>query len=162
MTQPMQFPVSVKEHPTVALMGLRVRTTMEKASIDCQNLWAAFVPRLHEVLGQSPETFTGALYGVSVMIDESGTFDYWAAGPAGQGVPLPQDMQTISLRGGPYACCEVPSLQHITAAYSTLYQDWPTSQTAYALNNTAPCFERYDERYLKTGAFDLYVPVIKK
>lgn len=157
------FDISVSETPACTLAGLCVRTTMQDASRDCPKLWQQdFMPRLPEITWMPANEFQGATFGISVMLDEEGAFEYWAAAPLAEGAKVPEGMRAVTLPGGLYAHCRVPSLELLGQAYMALYRDWTSQQTEYEALMQAPCFERYDGDYLKTGAFDVYMPVARR
>jgi predicted transcriptional regulator YdeE len=56
----------------------------------------------------------------------------------------------------------VTSLTKLGEAYCYLYETWPKTVTEYGVNMLVPCFEYYDKRYRESGAFDLYIPILKK
>ena len=71
-------------------------------------------------------------------------------------------MRQIELLAGFYASCVVPSLSQLGEAFTFLYEAWPKTVTEYGPNMQAPCFEYYDERYMESGAFEIYIPILKK
>ena len=155
------FAVSVTQRPHTRLFGISVRTDMSKAPVDGHHLWEkVFAPRMHEISGKKPDEYHGPSYGIAVMIDEQ-YFDYWAAMPAPEGLPLPEGMRQIELPAGLYAGCEVSSLAQLGEAYCYLYEAWPKTVKEYALNMQAPSFEYYDQRFCESGALEVYVPVLK-
>ncbi len=154
------FSVSVSQRPQLRLFGLSVRTNMADAFKDCSHLWEeVFGPRMHEVGGEKPGECTPS-YGISIMLDAR-HLEYWAAVPAGEGVLLPEGMGEVELPAGWYAGCLVPSMAQLGEAYTYLYETWPKTASGYAPNMQAPGFEYYDERYLESGAFEVYMPVLK-
>lgn len=154
-----EFAVKIVERPAVKTAGLKISTTMDKASVDCPKLWSeTFVPYM--------ETFpcdgTGNSYGVCKMTSET-ALDYWAVMPLGKGASTPEGLSECAIPGGLYAECPVKSLQEMGQAYEYLYTAWSQTQKDYAVNFMAPCFELYNnEIFLKTGALTLYIPVTKK
>jgi predicted transcriptional regulator YdeE len=157
-----RYTASVSQRPQLLLFGISVHTSMSKASVDCLHLWEkVFGPRMHEISGKKPDAYHGPSYGISIMTDEE-HFEYWAAMPVRDGLALPKDMQQIELPAGFYLGCTVPSLAKIGEAYTYLYETWPKTVAEYAANMQAPCFEYYDERFMDSGAFEIYVPILKK
>jgi len=145
------FPVKVEAYPQTKLAGISVRTDMQKASADCMALWQKFMPMLKEMPKVS--------YGISVAVaPDKGIFDYWAAAP---GVAQ-NGMREITIAPSTYAKCTVPALKDLQAAYKYMYTEWPQTVKEWQLDYSVPCFEFYDERFGKTGEFDLYIPVKAK
>ena len=162
MSRSNDFSITVSEIEGFALAGLCVRTSLEDAPRDCPRLWEQdFMPRLPDIACKPANDFQRATFGISVMIGEEGAFDYWAAAPLAEGATVPEGLRAISLQGGLYAHCRVPSLELLGPAYMALYGDWAGNQTGYAALMQAPCFERYGEDYPETGGFEVYMPVIK-
>ena len=156
------YTVSVSQRPQLRLFGISVRTSMSNASVDCPHLWEKlFGPRMHEISGKKPDTYHGPSYGISIMHDTQ-NFEYWAAMPASEGLPLPKGMRQTELPAGLYASCLVPSLAQLGEAYTCLYETWPKTVAEYVADMQAPCFEYYDERYMESGAFEIYMPILKK
>ncbi len=157
------FGVAVLSHEEVALAGMRIATTMKNASADCPALWQHFMARAPEICDAPEAGPMGASYGLSYMTHPAtGDFDYVAAMPLPPEKSLPAGMERFTLPAGLYARTIVPKLDQIGDAYTYLYTAWIAGQSDYALNMTAPCFERYDERFLQSGEFEIYVPVVKK
>jgi len=158
----MTLEITVKEFPGRKLAGMVVRTNMQKASTDCPAIWQAFGPRMASFPNSANIT---EAYGVSVMISEDGTFDYWAAAEIPADTELSEeleDMSTFELPGGLYACAFAPNLEQVAAAYGTMYMEWPQQQSEYAVNMQAPCVEVYRGDWQPTDPLELWVPVIKK
>lgn len=155
------FAVSVTQRPQMRLYGIPVRTSMAEAATDCSHLWEkVFAPRMHEISGKKPCEYHGPSYGISVMIDAS-HFEYWAAMPAPEGLPLPQGMRQIEIPAGFYAGCVLSGLAQLGEAYTYLCEAWPKTTKEYALNMQAPCFEHYDQTYCESGALAVYAPLLR-
>lgn len=153
-----EFAVTIVERPAVKTAGVKVCTTMEKASVDCPKLWSdTFVPYMEAF----PCDGSGESYGVCIMTSET-EFDYWAVMPLGKDAKAPDGLAELSLPGGLYAECPVKSLAEMSEAFTYLYGPWGASQKEYALNMQAPGFECYTRDYLKNGSLIVYAPVIKK
>jgi len=155
----MTLEITVKELPGRKLAGMVVRTNMQKASIDCPAVWQTFGPRMASFPNSANIT---EAYGVSVMISEDGTFDYWAAAEIPADAEFPEDMAAFELPGGLYACAFAPNLQQVAEAYGTMYMEWPQQQSDYAVNMQAPCVEVYRDDWQPTDPLELWVPVVKK
>ena len=160
----MAMEITVKELPGQSLVGMVVRTNMQKASTDCPAVWQTFGPRIVSLPNSADITET---YGVSVMVSEDGTFDYWAA------VEMPTDtafledhtageIKPVDLPGGLYACAVVPNLAQVAEAYGAMYMEWPQRQSEYGVNMQAPCVEVYRGNWSPDDPVELRVPVFKK
>ena len=158
-----KFHVEIREVQPLTLYGLSVRTDMAKASIDCPKIWEKdFCPRMPELSGKPMQECQGNSYGISVIVDlPKGVFDYWAAMPPADGVQLPEGMGVITIPGGRYAQCRIPSLAELGNAYTYLYMEWIGAQTAYSLNMQASCFELYGREYLENGSLDVFMPLLE-
>lgn len=158
------FQVTIAERPELLLYGLKVRTNMTKAAVDCPALWEKdFGPRMSELSGRPMNQYQGESYGLSFMVDlQSGTFDYWAAMPLGAGVAEPKDFSKVTMPGGLYAGCQVKSLQELGDAYSYLYGRWIGTAPDHELKMDAPSVEIYGPEFMVNGSLALYVPVKRK
>jgi predicted transcriptional regulator YdeE len=156
----MAFEITIKEFPARHLVGMVVRTNMLlNASTDCPAVWQAFGPRI--VSFPNSANITEA-YGVSVMIGNDGTFDYWAAVEMPVGTELPEGMATFDLPAGLYACTFSPNLEQMEATYHEIYLRWPQQQSDYAVIMQAPCVEVYRNGWQPADPLELWVPVVKK
>ena len=155
----MTLEVTLKELPARHLTGMVVRTNMQRASIDCPAIWQTFGPRLVSLPNSAN---ISEAYGVSVMIGADGTFDYWAAAETPAGAPVPEDMKTVELPAGLYACTFAPNLEQVEAAYRTIYTEWSSQQSEYAVDMQAPCVEVYRNDWKPSDPLELWVPVMKK
>ena len=155
----MALEVTIKEFPTRHLVGLHVRTNMQKASTDCPAVWQAFGPRIVSL--PNSDSITEA-YGVSVMIGEDGTFDYWAAAETPVDAAIPEGMKTVELPAGLYACTFAPSLEGMEAVYQEMYTEWSQQQSEYNVNMQSPCIEVYRNGWQPSDPFELRIPVVKK
>ncbi|MCL2624433.1 MAG: GyrI-like domain-containing protein [Planctomycetaceae bacterium] len=155
----MPLEITVKELPGRKLVGMVIRTNMQKASTDCHAVWQTFMPRVTALSGGAD---IDESFGVSVMVSQDGTFDYWAAVEMSVDTPLPEDMVALELPGGLYACAVVPNLSQVAEAYGTMYMEWPQQQSEYAADMQAPCVEVYRGRWTPDDPVELWVPVLKK
>ena len=155
----MSFEVTVVEFPEKHLVGMKVGTSMQKAQMDCPALWQIFGLRINEIPAKDGRS-TGS-YGLSIMTSES-DFDYWAAVEADPKTTIPADMGTIGIPGGLYAKSTIANLSQLSEAFTFVYGDWIQSQSEYALNLAAPCFEIYHPNWQWEDTLDIYVPVMKK
>ena len=157
-----KLPITVLAMEKIELVGLCIRTTIQDAFKDCPPFWEQdFMPRLSEITGKPISAFQGITYGISVMVGNEGAIDYCAAVSLATGMSMPLGMRSITLQGGLYAHCKVTSLALLGAAYDEIYSQWPSKQSEYVPMMQSPCFERYDEQFIKNGSFELFVPVFK-
>ena len=149
------YNVTVVHRDAEQAVGVKVRTTMDKAFEDCPRLWSEiFAPRMPEVI-----TFPSHSFGISVMVDEAeGSFDYWAALPWHPGDPVPEGMAVFDLPEGRYAECRVTSLAELAPAYQHIFSVWAPS-SGYELPEDLPSYEYYPADHLETGRLVLYMPV---
>jgi len=155
----MTLDITIKEFPARHLTGMVVRTNMQTASTDCPAVWQAFGPRLVSL----PNSATiREAYGISVMIGDDGTFDYWAAAETPAEAPVPEDMKTVELPAGLYACTFAPNLEQMEATYREIYLEWSAQQSEYTVDLWAPCVEVYRNGWKPSDPLELWVPVVKK
>ena len=155
----MTLEITIKEFPARHLTGMLVRTNMQKASIDCPAIWQAFGPQLATFPNSAN---ISEAYGVSVMLGDDGTFDYWAAVETPVDAPVPEGMTTVELPAGLYACAFAANLEQMEATYKELYLEWPQRQSEYAVNMQAPCVEIYCGDWQPSDPLELQVSVVKK
>ena len=154
------FTVTVVERPAVRTAGLKVRTSMAKASQDCPAIWQnEFGPRMESF--PADPAHPGQSYGASIMLD-SENFDYWAVMPIAPGAQVPEGMDILEIPGGLYAECKLLSLKELGDAYTYIYGDWIKEQGKYALNMQAACLELYTWDFMKTGELTIYCPLLEK
>ena len=155
-----ELTVSIVDRPEIKTAGLKVRTTMAKASQDCPSIWQNdFGPRM-EAFPADP-AFPNQSYGLSIMLD-SETFDYWAVMPLAPGADVPEGMDTITIPGGKYAECHLESLAQLGEAYTYIYGPWAAGQSGYGMNMQGICYELYTDEYMKTGKLSIYCPLLEK
>jgi AraC family transcriptional regulator len=155
-----EFTVTIVERPRLRTAGLKVRTTMGKASEDCPRLWTEeFEPRMADF--PADPAYAGQSYGVSVMVDAD-SFDYWAVMPLAPGAALPEGMAELDIPGGFYAECPIGSLAELPDAFTHIYSEWGGKQEGYALDMNGIGYELYTCEFMKTGALTLYCALKKK
>ena len=154
-----EFAVKIVERPAVRAAGLKVQTTMEKASVDCPKLWGEdFMPYMEAF----PCDGSGISYGICVMTSET-DFDYWAVMPLGDGADVPAGLEETTIPGGMYAECPIKSLAEISEANTYLYMQWGAAQKDYAVDFNGVGLELYDTKeYLENGSLTLYAQLVRK
>lgn len=152
------YNVIVIEYPAKRLVGLKVRTSMQKAAEDCPALWMTFGPRISQIL--SDEGGCKGSYGVSVMLNAE-EFDYWAAVEMETKNAIPEGMSCIDIPAGLYAKCAVTNLETLGDTLMHIYTEWPKSQKEYIPDEQNPCFELYPANWQPTTPFEVFAPVKK-
>ena len=119
-------------------------------------LWAAFNSRYMEIKNKSQY---GITYGIcDDMPDSECRFHYVAAAEVDNLESIPEGMKTIVVPKGKYA---VYTFKDTLDKLGKFYEDLFTKvmpEAGYELD-MRPQFELYDERYMKNGEFDLYMPI---
>ena len=151
-----EYKAAVVDYPARRLVGMKVLTSMKKASVDCPALWQAFEQRFGAYM---PDSCKGA-YGLSFMVSAE-DFYYWAAVDADLAKDVPEGLERVDIPAGLYAACVSPNLEKVGEAYSFLYQTWLSGQSEYALNEQAPCFELYPPNWQLTDSFEVFMPIRK-
>ena len=133
------------------VVGVKIKTTMETAVVDCSRLWQdEFGPRMAEIS-------TGeASFGASIMIDAQ-SFEYWAALPYTKG-SVPEGMNVLDIPEGFYAKVSLKSLDELMGAYQHMFQTW-SENPEYTIRFDAPSYELYPPDHLETGHLSLYMPL---
>lgn len=155
-----EFQVTVTERPEIRSAGVKVRTTMQKAGQDCPELWEK---RFGPVMASFPAdpAHANESYGVSVMVDDE-NFDYWATMPLRPDAQPPEDMDILTIPGGFYARCEVPSLAKLGDAFTYIYGEWAAGQDKYTLNLQGVGYELYTCEFMQTGKLTIFCALIEK
>ena len=153
------YNATIVSHPPKHLIGMKVLTSMQKASVDCPALWQAFDSRIRSVLPAG--CACKGSYGLSVMLNAE-EFYYWAAVEADLLRELPPDMEYIDILAGQYVRCPVPNLENLAGAYMFLYGTWLNDQSEYTLNEHAPCFEQYPPNWRLSDSFEIFMPIEKR
>jgi predicted transcriptional regulator YdeE len=155
----MTLNVTIKEFPSRHLVGMYIRTSMQKAGTDCPALWQAFGPRIANFpnSGSIKET-----YGLGQMIGDDGTFDYWAVAEFPADAPIPTEMKAVELPAGLYACTFAPNLEQMESVFQEMFTDWQQQQSEYIFNMQVPVVEVYKEGWQLSDPFELWFPIIKK
>lgn len=155
-----QFPITVVDRPEIRCAGMKVRTTMQKASVDCPAIWQNQFGPLMDSFPADP-AYPGQSYGASVMID-SDNFDYWALMPLAPGADIPGGMDVFTLPGGPYAEANLANLAELGDAYTYIYGEWGGAQDKYTLNMQGVGYELYTFDFCSTGKLIVYCPLMEK
>lgn len=163
----MNFTFDVVDVSQLRLVGMTVRTTMEKARTDCPALWMTFAGRIAELCQQpgfcadNPVLERGS-FGLSTDMTQEG-FTYWAAVSVLPDVEVPAGLEEILLPARSYARCAVPNLAAVGQAFTAMYMEWPTEQMDYAPDMDGVCFELYPQNWQdENSPFSIYGSVIKR
>lgn len=155
-----QFQINVVTRPAIKTAGLKVATTMEKASVDCPKIWSEdFGPRMMDF--PADPAYPDQSFGVSIMLDQH-NFDYWAVMPLREHAGVPDGMETLEIAGGLYAECHLNSLEELGDAYNYVYLQWAPAQEKYAVNMQGASYELYTSDFMKTGKLSIYCPLLAK
>lgn len=130
---------------------------MSQAHTDCSALWQTFASHLGEFLPPGP--CRGA-YGVSIMLNTE-DFDYWATIEVDSPAATPTGLDAIEIQAGPYAKLTVSNLAKVQEAYTFLYENWLSSQTAYIYQADRPCLEFYPPNWQPAESFEIFMPLAK-
>ena len=154
----MALDITIKDLPARHLTGMVIRTNMQNAWTDCPAIWQTFAPRLASFPNSAAIT---EAYGLSIMVSDDGTFDYWVAAETLADAPVPEDMKTVELPAGLYASVFAPNLQQMEAVYQEMYTEWSQQQSEFTVNMQAPCVEVYRTGWTSHDPLEIWVPVIK-
>ena len=152
-----KYDITVVEYPKKRLMGMKVRTSMQKARADCPALFESFIPRVSELPAGS---CSNGFYGVSKMVNTE-DLDYWAAVEMTEGSSIPEGMECVDIPSGEYAKCAVPNMEKLGETYMYIYDEWPKNQTKYVMDGYSPSFELYPANWQHGASFEIYAPVKK-
>ncbi len=152
-----EFAVKIVERPAVKTAGIKLHTTMEKASVDCPAIWEKFMPHMEAF----PCDGAGLSYGLCIMTSET-EFDYWAVLPLGKDANVPAGLEEITIPAGFYAQCPLKSLAEMGEAYNYLNTKWSGERKDYAVDFQGMGLELYGKEYMENGSLTLCVPLLRK
>ncbi len=152
----MALETTIVNVPLKHVIGMKVRTTLDKAEANCPAIWQKFAARFNELSPLGDQS-----YGVSFAASED-TIDYWACVEVAPEAQLPEGMERTTIPAGLYASCTAPSIKNIASVYAWLYYEWERSQSEYLLDRDAPCFEAYRSDWQETSSLDILAPVKKR
>ncbi len=151
------FSVSVANHPSRELIGIKIRTNMHTCKDDCPKLWKNFPAPFASCLDLKKDN---PAWGACCAYDAaSGDFDYWALVQPSQEQPISEEFKTFILPSGLYAECHLTSIAEIHTAYYYLYSIWLPSQSGYTFLEDAVSFEYYPPEFARTGKLSIYIPL---
>lgn len=117
-------------------------------------LWTVFNQREEEIKHSLP----GGCYGVCSEMNAEGEFSYIACDKVAQVDEIPAGMVTSHVPAGKYAVFtfkdELPTLGQF---YLNIYTAW-LPELGFE-HDHRPDFEHYDERFMRNGEFDIYIPI---
>lgn len=117
-------------------------------------MWPVFNEREEEIPNKLP---LGA-YGVCSDMDAQGNFSYVACVQVSEVGELPNGMVVKSVPAGKYAVFTfTEDLSKLQAFYQNIYGVW-MQELGFERDNR-PDYEHYDERFMKNGEFDIYIPI---
>ncbi len=134
------------------IVGMEYRGKNEHDEI--VDLWKVFMKRFEEIDGYHPEI----MYGLCYMTDKPGEFGYLAGVEVKSTEDIPSGMIAKTLPGRRYASFLFEDELSAMKAF------WDKIYTTYLPANNMKMdfgvsFELYDERFPKTGACDICIPV---
>ncbi|MEO0819181.1 MAG: AraC family transcriptional regulator [Pseudomonadota bacterium] len=142
--------------PALTIAGLGGRYAVDAVQ-DIPGLWRDLAPHIGSVPGQIGFT----TYGVCMVPDAEGAFDYIAGVAVRGGDALPEGFRTVQLTARPAAVfLHEGAISDIRHTWHSIYADWLPKNGKQAA--PAPSFELYDDRFdpMKgTGTVEIWVPI---
>lgn len=119
-------------------------------------LWDAFNKQWDSIKGKSNSMLC---FGIcDDMPDSEGKFHYTACAEVESFVQVPVGMEPKVVPSGKYALYNYKGeLKELGEFYNDIYSKW-LHESGHELD-FRPQFELYDERYMKNGEFDVYIPI---
>jgi len=146
----MNAPIVMVEGFTV--VGLEYFGKNQKGEIPA--MWPVFNEREEEIQNKLP----GGCYGVCSDMDEEGNFSYVACDKVAKIGDIPNGMVVKTVPSGKYACFTFSEdLSQLHKFYQNIHEVW--MQELGFVRDMRPDFEHYDERFMKNGEFDIYIPI---
>jgi len=146
----MKAPIIMVEGFTV--VGLEYFGKNQKGEIPA--LWPVFNEREEEVQYKLPH----GSYGVCSDMDIDGNFSYVACVKVSEVGEIPNGMVVKTVPTGKYACFTfTEDLSKLQAFYENIHGVW-MQELGYE-RDMRPDYEHYDERFMKNGEFDIYIPI---
>ncbi|MDP4178478.1 MAG: GyrI-like domain-containing protein [Bacillota bacterium] len=122
------------------------------------------IPELWNVFNKSytkikHKSSTNLYYGIcDDMPDEQGRFHYTACAEVDSIEEIPEGMEVKIIPDGKYAVYTyIGELKNLGDFYNSIFSKWMI-ESGYEIDYR-PQFELYDERFMKNGEFDIYVPI---
>lgn len=117
-------------------------------------LWAVFNQLDEEI----PNAIPGDCYGVCSEMNSEGEFSYVACVKVSEIGDLPEGMVTKHVPTGKYAIFTFKDeMSKLGDFYGNIHNQWLKAQGL--MYEPRPDFELYDDRFMKNGEFDIYIPV---
>jgi AraC family transcriptional regulator len=117
-------------------------------------LWTVFNQRDVEIKNGLP----GGCYGVCSEMNAEGEFSYVACLKVSQVEAIPTGMVTKEVPSGKYAMFTFKDhLSKLGEFYDNIYGVW-MAELGFQ-HEMRPDFEHYDDRFMKNGEFDIYIPI---
>lgn len=123
---------------------------------EIKELWQAFNNSCDSI---NNKNLSQLCYGIcDGMMDEQGRFNYTAAVEVDSFSDIPQGMEGKVVPEGKYAVYTyIGSIDMLGEFYNNIFSKW-IIEGGYELD-FRPQLEVYDERFMKNGEFDIYVPI---
>lgn len=142
----------IKERKGFTAIGLEYFGKNEQGEIPA--LWGVFNQRANEVKSIPGTNY----YGVCSEMDQQGNFSYVCCVEVDSVDEIPQGMKSVVVPEGRYIVFTFEDeLSKLGEFYAKIYSE------GLAESGVERCgaidFEEYDERFMKTGAFDIWIPI---
>ena len=142
----------IKHVDAFQVVGLEYFGKNEQGEISA--LWPVFNERCEDIA----HAVNDGAYGVCSEMDKEGRFSYVCSMKVSQATDIPEGMITKHVPAGHYAVFTFEGpLSDLGAFYGNIYNVW-LKELGYTYD-MRPDFEHYDDRFMSTGAFDIYIPV---
>lgn len=122
------------------------------------------IPQLWEVFNKSymdikHKSTCGLCYGIcDDMPDAEGRFHYSACAEVESFEDIAEGMEAKVIPAGKYVVYTYPdTLEKLGEFYENIFSKWIVA-SGYEMDYR-PQFELYDDRFMKNGEFDIYVPI---
>ncbi|MEG0774986.1 GyrI-like domain-containing protein [Clostridium sp.] len=118
-------------------------------------LWEAFNRGYIDIKQKSKSMFC---YGICDEMDSDCRFHYTACAEVDSFEDVPSSMETKVVPGGKYMVYTYKGdIKDLGGFYNEIFSNWiPTSKCEL---DSRPQLELYDERFMKNGEFDIYIPI---
>lgn len=117
-------------------------------------LWSVFNQREEEVKNALP----GGCYGVCSEMNKDGEFSYIACVKVSHIDAIPTGMVVKQVPTGKYAIFTFKEeLSKLGEFYGNIYAIW--MMELGLTHDDRPDYEHYDDRFMKNGEFDIYIPI---
>lgn len=118
-------------------------------------LWEAFNRGYINIKQKSKSMFC---YGICDEMDSDGRFHYTACAEVDSFEDVPSGMEMKVVPGGKYMVYTYKGdIKDLGGFYNDIFSSWIL--TSKCELDSRPQLELYDERFMKNGEFDIYIPI---